>query len=116
MFYDIFVQLAKQFNKSPSAVADELGFSRGTVTNWKKKGITPNIDILIKIADYFDVSTDYLQGRTNEKKPPAFAEGFEDELIAFYGGVKEHLTEGDIEDIKTIMRIKAEMNKDKVSE
>ena len=116
MFYDIFKTLAEERGISVHKATSEIGLSNSTATKWKKNGSVPDSDTLSRIADYFDVSTDYLQGRTNEKKPPAFAEGFKDELIAFYGGVKEHLTEGDIEDIKTIMRIKAEMNKDKESE
>ena len=36
-----------------------------------------------------------------------------DELIGFYGDVKEHLTEGDIEDIKTLMKLRAELNRSK---
>lgn len=38
-----------------------------TVTNWEKGNRFPKEDVLIKLADYFDVSVDYLLGRTNEK-------------------------------------------------
>lgn len=36
-----------------------------------------------------------------------------DQLIAFYGKVKDHLTEDDIDDIMASMRVKAERNKRK---
>jgi transcriptional regulator with XRE-family HTH domain len=38
-----------------------------TVTNWEKGNRFPKEDVLIKIADYFDCSTDYLLGRTDDK-------------------------------------------------
>ena len=60
MFYDIYANLCRNIGKSPTGVAVELGISRGTVSVWKNKGTTPNREILQKIADYFNVSVDYL--------------------------------------------------------
>jgi transcriptional regulator with XRE-family HTH domain len=42
----------------------ELGFSNGTIYRWDKS--LPSVDKLQKVADYFNVSTDYLLG----KEPP----------------------------------------------
>ncbi|EUJ48697.1 helix-turn-helix domain-containing protein [Listeria fleischmannii] len=42
-----------------------LGFGENVIYSWKQK--TPGIDKLQKVADYFDVSTDYLLGRTDLK-------------------------------------------------
>lgn len=39
-----------------------LGFGRTTVNEWEIKGNEPNIDTLIRIAKFFDVSLDYLVG------------------------------------------------------
>lgn len=69
-----------------------------------------------QIAVYFGVSVDYLLG--NEEKPAA-PKGSEldallkDELIAFYGEVKENLDQNDIDDLKTFMRMKAEIKKNR---
>ena len=41
----------------------KLGFSNSTYTTWKKRGTSPKVDDLAKIADYFGVSVDYLLGR-----------------------------------------------------
>lgn len=38
-----------------------------TITNWEKGNRFPKDDILIKIADYFDCSLDYLLGRTDNQ-------------------------------------------------
>lgn len=37
-----------------------------TITNWEKGNRLPKDDVLIKIADYFDCSLDYLLGRTDD--------------------------------------------------
>ena len=46
-------------------LAKELGVSKQCISNWENDNIQPSIDMLIKIADYFGVSTDYLLGRSN---------------------------------------------------
>lgn len=42
-----------------------VGIANGTIGKWVRQ--KPSIDTLQKVADYFDVSTDFLLGR-NEKK------------------------------------------------
>ncbi len=46
-------------------MAKDLGFSTSKVSAWKQKGTLPTSDALVKIADYFDVSLDYLVGRSD---------------------------------------------------
>ncbi len=60
MFYDIYAYLCRQIGKSPSSVAQELSINKSNVTNWKNNGYTPRGDTLNKIAEYFNVSTDFL--------------------------------------------------------
>lgn len=62
MFWERFVSLCQQRGKSPNRVASDVGFSSAMVTKYKN-GAMPSGDILAKIADYFDVSVDYLLGR-----------------------------------------------------
>lgn len=45
---------------------EKLGFGRNSLYGWKKK--TPNGANLEKVADYFNVSVDYLLGRTEKKR------------------------------------------------
>ena len=40
-----------------------LGVSQQTVGSWETSNSTPNLTMLGKIADYFEVSADYLLGR-----------------------------------------------------
>lgn len=45
-----------------------LGLANGAVTDWKKGRSKPSTDAIIKIADYFDVTTDYLLGRIEDRE------------------------------------------------
>ena len=59
MFFSQFEQLCQKNNISPTAVVQKLGMSKGTITNWKN-GVIPNGETIIRLAEYFNVSTDYL--------------------------------------------------------
>lgn len=59
-------ELAKRRGISLQKVAEDLGFSVNYLYTLKEK--TPKSDRLQEIADYFNVSTDYLLGRTDNPK------------------------------------------------
>ena len=46
--------------------AKMLGVSKQCVSNWENDNVMPSIEMLVKIADYFKVTTDFMLGR-NEK-------------------------------------------------
>ena len=60
MFYDKFKKLCDVRGVSCNKAATEIGLSNATPTAWKKRGLTPKGDTLLKIADYFDVPVDFL--------------------------------------------------------
>lgn len=73
-------------NISGKQLAAVIGVSPGLISDWKSGRITPSKDNLIKLSEYFNVTTDYLLGKTGAKKelPPAEAErvqAFADELL-----------------------------------
>lgn len=41
-------------------LAEKLGISKQSVSNWENDNIQPSIEMLLKIARTFNVSTDYL--------------------------------------------------------
>ena len=43
-------------------LAKELNVSKQSVSNWENDSIQPSIEVLVKIAHFFSVSTDYLLG------------------------------------------------------
>ena len=46
----------------------EIESTRGTIGNFENGNKKPSLDMLIKLADYFNVSIDYLIGRTDDPK------------------------------------------------
>lgn len=46
-------------------LAEKLNISKQTVSNWENENIQPSIEMLVRIAKLFHVSTDYLLGLDN---------------------------------------------------
>ena len=68
MFGDIFKQLRLEKGLSQDRIAEELDVSQPLIAKWESHQSTPAPEMLDYIADYFDVSTDYLIGRTNDRR------------------------------------------------
>lgn len=54
-------ELAYSHNISLAELERRLGFSNGSIRRWGVN--TPGVDRIKKVADFFDVSTNYLLGR-----------------------------------------------------
>jgi len=55
-------------NLTQQKVADSLGIRRDNYTHYELNKRQPNYDMLVKIADFFNVSADYLLARTEQPK------------------------------------------------
>lgn len=66
--FDRIKELAKKQGLSINSLEEKLGYSRNTIYNLKNS--KPSTERISEIADYFNVSTDYLLGRTDN---PAIA-------------------------------------------
>lgn len=65
--YEIFEQLLQKFNVTSYKISKETGVTQTTLSNWKNGKSTPSTSNMQKIADYFNVSIDYLMnGEENE--------------------------------------------------
>ena len=53
-------------NISKQQLAESIGVSRQAVSQYSDGSTVPNAEKLARIADYFNVSTDYLLGRTDQ--------------------------------------------------
>lgn len=51
---------------SAKKFSDDTGISTGNISDWKSGRCCPSIKALITIADYLDISLDYLVGRTDD--------------------------------------------------
>ncbi len=54
-------------NWSQVQLANRLSVSKQTISNWENNNIQPSVEMLIKIADLFSVSTDFLLCREKER-------------------------------------------------
>lgn len=68
-FYNILNDLCKQNNTNVSLLLKSLNLSTGNTGSWKK-GMLPKGETLMQIADYFNVSIDYLLGRDIQSDEP----------------------------------------------
>lgn len=59
--YELIEKLCREKGSSPTKLCTEITGSRGNLPTWQKGNINPVS--LVKIADYFNVSVDYLLGR-----------------------------------------------------
>ena len=68
------LQLRTQHNIGQKEFALYLHVSVSTVSNYENNIHQPDVPTLIKIADYFNVSTDYLLNRTQYSYPISYLE------------------------------------------
>ncbi len=67
MFGDIIKNLRTSHNLNQVQLAQKLNVSKQTVSNWENNNILPSIEMLVKIADFFCVSADFLLERDNQR-------------------------------------------------
>ncbi|MBO4887874.1 MAG: helix-turn-helix transcriptional regulator [Firmicutes bacterium] len=58
-------QLRKSRRISQIRLAMELGMTQNSISRFETGSRRPDYELLIRFADYFDVSIDYLVGRTD---------------------------------------------------
>ena len=103
--YDSILSLCNRSGIRPGRLCDELGLSRGLITDLKmgrKKSLSA--ETAQKIAGYFGVSVGYLLGQ-EELRPPA--DVLDQVDVAFYGDFKE-LDEGQKEAVRDMVRLMRE--------
>lgn len=60
MLNDRIKELRKAFGVSQVELAKALNVSKQCVSNWENDNVLPSIEMLVKLAEYFNVTTDYL--------------------------------------------------------
>ncbi|WP_430618302.1 helix-turn-helix domain-containing protein [Enterococcus sp. DIV1054d] len=99
--YEKIKDLTRQEGISVRELEKRLGYSNGYFSKWKT--VSPNSDGLSKVADYFNVSLDYLVGR-EEKNNTSFAS---DDLNKILDNAKSFdgkpITENDKEAIRLFL-------------
>lgn len=60
-------ELRNARNISQVELARQLHVSKQTISNWENNNILPSVEMLMKLSDYFAVSTDYLLEKDDRK-------------------------------------------------
>lgn len=60
--------LRKEYGISQQRLADEIGISQPSINKYENHDIEPEIEILIRLADYFNTSVDYIIGHTDVRR------------------------------------------------
>lgn len=100
--YENILALCNQRNIRPGRLCDELGLSRGLMTDLKmgrKKGVSA--ETAQKIAQFFGVSVGYLLG---QKGSDSVQDILDEVDVAFYGEFKE-LSEEQKETVRDMVRL-----------
>lgn len=64
MFKDIFKELREDACLTQDDVANKFNISRTAISKYENGEREPSLELLIKLSDYFNVSIDYLVGKT----------------------------------------------------
>ncbi|CAB3441050.1 MULTISPECIES: helix-turn-helix domain-containing protein [Listeria] len=92
--FDRVKYLAEKQKVSIVELEEKLGFGRNSLYSWKKK--VPNGESLKKVADYFNVSTDYLLARTDN---PYIDNEQPEEIVTIASHIDENVSEEEMEEI-----------------
>lgn len=99
-FYNTYVKLCKELGSSPSQIAVDAGFSKPTVSRWKKGGGCTDINLEI-LASYFTaklgrpITVQYLKGDGSQTVDDLAASV----PLALYDGAEEQELPGDIKNM-----------------
>ena len=55
-------ELRKEFGLSQVDLAQRMEVTKQTISNWENENIQPSVDMLVGLANVFNVTTDYLLG------------------------------------------------------
>lgn len=99
--------LRNNLSLSQPALADKLNVSQSTIAMWEKNKRNVNNDDILKLAELFNVTTDYLLGNTpikyaNKNNEEKKVELTDDDVIMTYEG--RPIPPDDLELIKRLLR------------
>lgn len=60
--------LRQEYGISQQRLADAIGVSQPSINKYENHNIEPDIDVLRRLADYFNTSIDYLVGHTDVRR------------------------------------------------
>ena len=85
--------LRNKIGKNQEEIANAIGVSRATYSHYENNHVEPDIDLIRKLADYHNVDTDYLLGRTDT---PRYIEDQEKRKQIVIDKIKEEFSGADL--------------------
>lgn len=110
------VRLRKEQKLTQAQLGSALNKNRSTIGGYESENKEPDFDTLVLIADFFNVSVDYLLGRTeyrpseNQAALRAGLSKYQQELIEISSALNEHHQIALLERAKTLLDIQNENN------
>ncbi|MFI3939710.1 helix-turn-helix transcriptional regulator [Vagococcus fluvialis] len=89
--YEKIKELATKKKLSIRQLEEKMEYGNGTIRRWENS--KPSVDKVEKVADYFNVSVDYLLGRENE-------DGSNSEPVSFFRIDTTNLTEDEVNELQ----------------
>lgn len=106
--FDRIKKLADERKISITQLQEDLGMSKNYLYKWNVEDANPKIELLKKVADYFNVSIDYLIGRTNKREiadndSELFVAEESPKYETLAAHIKDDVTEDEMNDIKNFI-------------
>lgn len=102
ILYQRIRELCSKKGISISRLESDLGFGNSSIKKWEKTS-SPSVDKIIKVASYFDVSVDYLLGRTDIVS--SVSEIIGDEDIISFQRARQKMTPKDRERMMQMLKL-----------
>jgi len=95
----------KKRDITATQLAKELNLSVPTFSQWKNGKAKPSYDAIVKIAKYFNISTDYLLCQTDDPTPPGREESEENDEFPDISGLARAAKKMQPADRETIIKL-----------
>ena len=95
-------ELCKKNDITIAELERTLGFGNSSVKKWKNAS-SPSVDKVVKIAEYFNVSIDYLLGRSDIESP--ISELIGDEDIILFQQARQKMTSHNKEKMIQLLKL-----------
>lgn len=113
-FGERFKALRLEHNITQKDLADKFFLNYTSISKYENNKAIPELDLLQRIADYFDVTVDYLLCRTDNKNSNVYKSDFDGHAytVEIDKGVKTKITQDDLQNmIKKLKAVGFDVNK-----
>lgn len=102
ILYERIKNLCAKHNITINKLESELGFGSSSVKKWERTS-SPSVDKIMKVANYFDVSIDYLLGRSDIEG--SISEIIGDEDIISFQRARQKMTSHEREKMMQMLKL-----------